>query len=123
MVDTLELAQRAAEAAGDKKGVEIVILDLRSLTTITDFFVICSGTSSTQIGAIADGIGLALKQTGHHPSHIEGMSEATWVLMDYGDVVVHIFDPHTRAYYALERLWGDAPRVPAAAKALQSASS
>ena len=123
MVDTFDLAQRAAEAAGEKKAIEIVILDLRGLTTITDFFVICSGASSTQVGAITDGIGAALKQTGHHPSHIEGISEATWVLMDYGDVVVHIFDAQTRAYYALERLWGDAPRVPVPARALQGASS
>jgi ribosomal silencing factor RsfS len=67
---------------------------------------------STQVDAIADGIGHALAQEGHKPSHIEGMPPSTWVLMDYGDVVVHIFDEHTRTYYSLERLWGDAPSIP-----------
>jgi ribosome-associated protein len=125
MVDAQELAQHAAEAADGKKAVDILILDLRGLTVIADFFVICSGTSTTQVSAIADGVGMALRRIGHHPSHIEGSSEATWVLMDYGDVVVHVFEERTRAYYAIERLWGDAPRVPAAfgTKALQGASS
>jgi ribosome-associated protein len=102
----------AAEAADGKKAIDILVLDLRGLTYITDYFVICSGSSTTQISAITDGVGHALAKSGKHPSHIEGEAEANWVLMDYGDVVVHIFAEQTRLYYSLERLWGDAPRVP-----------
>ena len=117
------MAQRAAEAADGKKAFDILILDLRGLTSVADYFVLCSGSSTTQVGAIMDGIGQALANLGVHPGHIEGMSASTWVLMDYGDVVIHIFEEQTRAYYSLERLWGDAPCVPAAvhAPALQGA--
>lgn len=112
MVDTQEIAQRAAEAAEGKKAFDILILDLRGLTAITDFFVICSASSTTQVDAIADGVGSSLARSDIYPSHIEGTQESSWVLMDYGDVVVHIFNEETRAYYALERLWNDAPRMP-----------
>lgn len=122
MVDTIELAHMAADAAGSKKADDVRILDLRSITSIADFFVICSGASTTQVDAIADGIEQALKKGGRHPSHVEGKAESTWILMDYGDVVVHIFEEQTRAFYALERLWNDAPNIPLSARALQSAS-
>ena len=115
MRNALETAQRAAEAADDKKALDILLLDLRGLSSETDAFVICSGSSTTQVGAIADGIGQALAQVGVRPNHIEGAAGATWVLMDYDDVVVHIFEEQTRAYYGLERLWGDAKRIPTAA--------
>jgi ribosome-associated protein len=125
MVNSLEAAQLCAEAADSKKAFDIVILDLRKLTYITDYFVICSGGSTTQVSAISDWIGQTLSQSGMHPSHIEGQSESSWVLMDYGDVVVHIFDEQTRVYYALEKLWGDAARVPFGVRptALKNASS
>lgn len=125
MRNALDTALLAAEAADGKKAFQILILDLRGLTTITDYFVICSAGNITQTGAIAEGIERALAIAGSRPSHIEGGAEATWVLMDYGDVVVHIFDEQTRAYYSLERLWGDAPRVPVPLKTpvLQGASS
>jgi ribosome-associated protein len=111
MLNSLESAQLCAQAADSKKAFDIQILDLRGLTYITDYFVICSGSNVTQVGAIADGVGQALAKAGVHPSHVEGEAEASWVLMDYGDVVVHIFDEQTRAYYCLEKLWGDAPRM------------
>jgi ribosome-associated protein len=125
MIDPRELALQAVEAAEGKKAVDVVLLDLRGLTTIADYFLICSGNSITQVAAIADGIGMALERVGQFPSHIEGTSQGTWVLMDYGDVVVHIFDEPTRAFYALERLWGDAPRIALTGKpaALLGASS
>lgn len=123
MVDTLKLAQKAADAANGKKAIDVLILDLRGLTTLADFFVICSGASTTQVDAIADGIEQALKEEGRHPSHIEGKAESTWILMDYGDIVVHIFEAQTRAFYALDRLWGDAPRLPLVGRSLQGASS
>ncbi len=112
MLSELETARLAAEAADNKKAFDIMVLDLRALTYITDYFVLCSGSNITQVGAITDGIAQALAQAGRHPSHVEGDAEATWVLMDYGDVVVHVFDEQTRLYYNLERLWGEAPRVP-----------
>lgn len=125
MLNSREAAQLSAEAADGKKALDIQILDLRGLTYITDYFVICSGSNITQLGAIADSIGHVLASAGARPSHIEGGPEATWVLMDYGDVVVHIFDEQTRMYYGLEKLWSDAPRVPVVlrTKELQGASS
>jgi ribosome-associated protein len=125
MLSALETALLAAKAADGKKAYDLLVLDLRGLTSITDYFVICSASNVTQIGAITDGIGHALAGEGVRPSHIEGGAESTWVLMDYGDAVVHIFDEGTRAYYSLERLWGDAPRIPVPllTPALRGASS
>lgn len=115
MLNSLEAAQLCAGAADSKKAFEILILDLRKLTSFCDYFVICSGSNSTQVGAIAEGIGQDLATAGVHPSHVEGATEATWVLMDYGDVVVHVFEEQTRTYYSLEKLWGEAPRIAFAA--------
>lgn len=125
MLNSLETAQLCAEAADSKKAFNILILDLRGLTYITDYFVVCSGSNTTQVGAIADWVGQTLAKAGVLPSHVEGGNEASWVLMDYGDVVVHIFEEQARLYYCLEKLWGDAPRIRVAAgpKALQGASS
>lgn len=125
MLSALETALLAAEAADGKKAFDLLVLDLKGLTSIADYFVVCSASSTTQIGAIADGIGHALAGENVRPSHIEGGADATWILMDYGDVVVHIFDEPTRTYYSLDRLWGDAPRLPLRLKegALQGASS
>ncbi len=121
MLSALETALLSAEAADAKKAFDILVLDLRGLTFITDYFVICSGGSTTHVGAVADWVHQTLAKDGTHPSHIEGGSEASWVLMDYGDVVVHIFDEQARTYYSLERLWGDAPRVSLPAKAVSAA--
>ena len=125
MLNSLEAARTCAEAAEGKKAFDILILDLRKLIYITDYFVICSGSNITQVAAIADGIGEALAKTGTHPSHVEGQGGAQWVLMDYGDVVVHIFEEQTRMYYSLEKLWSEAARVPVLDRsgALQGASS
>ena len=112
MYNSMKTAQLCAEGAESKKALDILILDLRKFNTIADFFVICSGSNTTQVGAIADGIGRDLAQAGIRYSHLEGQTAATWVLMDYGDVVVHIFEEETRAYYSLEKLWGDVPRIP-----------
>ena len=110
----MQTAQLCAEAADAKKAFNIVILDLRKLTFVTDYFVICSGSSTTQVSAIVDEVERVLARSGIHPSHVEGQSAATWVLMDYGDVVVHIFDEQTRAFYSLEKLWSESTRVPLA---------
>jgi ribosome-associated protein len=112
MYNSLEAAQCCAEAADNKKAFDIQLLDLRELTYIADYFVICSGSNTAQVGAICDWISQTLAKAGISPSHIEGEAEASWVLLDYGDVIVHIFDEQTRIHYSLEKLWHDAPRIP-----------
>jgi ribosome-associated protein len=105
------LATTIAAHAADKKARDIVALDLRQIAGYTDFFVICTGNTDRQTKAIHDGIHLGLKQEdGLLPRRVEGLSEARWILMDYLDVVVHVFTPETRDFYRLEALWGDVPR-------------
>jgi ribosome-associated protein len=105
---SIELAVRAAE---DKKALDITVLDLKNASGFTDYFVICSGTNSRQIRAIADGITDALTGIGSKPAHIEGYDGSEWVLVDYFDFIVHVFAPETRAFYGLERLWGNAEQI------------
>ena len=107
----LPLAQRAIELILDKKGEEIVLLDLRQLDAVSDYFLIATGRSEVQVKAIAGHVVEELKKEGLTPWHIEGLENRRWVLIDLVDVVVHIFHPETRSYYLLERLWGDAHRV------------
>jgi ribosome-associated protein len=105
------LAITIAAHAADRKASNIVALDLRQVAGYTDFFVICSGNSDRQTKAIHDAIHQGLKKSqGLLPRRVEGLSEARWVLMDYLDVVVHVFTPETRDFYRLEALWGDVPR-------------
>jgi ribosome-associated protein len=101
----------AIEAALSKKAAHVVVLDLRKSHAFADFFVICSGQNPRQVGAIADAVEGALRDTGLRPAHIEGEKRAEWVLMDYFDFIVHVFTPATREFYALERLWGSAGRI------------
>jgi ribosome-associated protein len=102
---------RAVRAALDKKASDVVLLDLRKTPAFTDFFVLCSGQNTRQVKAIADTVEEALRATRVRPSHIEGYDRAEWILMDYFTFIVHVFTPQTRAFYSLERLWGDAERV------------
>lgn len=106
-----ELAIRVAQAALEKKAEDLVILDLRGLTSYTDFLIICSGRSDRQVQAIAEGIEVSLKQEGVRTLGSEGYTEGQWVLLDFGEVVVHVFYQHLRDFYDLEGLWSDAPRV------------
>jgi ribosome-associated protein len=101
-----------ARAALDRKALDIVILDVQGLSSVTDYFLICSGRSTTQLRSIADGIRDEMKAAEVRVLHAEGTPESGWTLLDYGDVLVHVFLQETRVYYALERLWGDAPSVP-----------
>jgi ribosome-associated protein len=105
-------ARCAARAALDKKALDIVVLDVQGLSSVTDYFLVCSGRSATHLQTISDAIHAELKAAGVRPTHAEGRAASGWILLDYGDVVVHMFLEETRAYYALERLWGDAPAVP-----------
>ena len=102
----------AARAALDKKAKDLLILDLQGLTTIADYFVICSGESTTQVKAIQEQIVSKLKEASVAPVGIEGLTYSHWVLIDYGDVIVHIFEEETRKFYEIEKLWIDAKRIP-----------
>jgi ribosome-associated protein len=105
-----EIAIAVAEYAADRKALEIVQLDLREVIGYTDYFVICSGRSDRQTKAIHDAIHHGMKSDhGLLPRRVEGLTQAHWILMDYLDVVVHVFTPETREYYRLEQLWGEAP--------------
>jgi ribosome-associated protein len=108
MINTLKIA---AVAADDKKANDIVALDITEIAAFTSYFLLCTGDSSRQIQAIADEVEARLKEKGIRPAHIEGYRNAEWVLMDYLDLVVHIFSRNARAYYDLERLWRDAKRM------------
>jgi ribosome-associated protein len=106
---------RAVTAAEDKKAVDLVVLDLRKAAGFTDFFVMASGTNTRQVRAIADGVMDALAEQGVKPAHVEGYDRSEWILLDYFDFIVHVFAPETRAFYGLERLWGNADRIEVAA--------
>jgi ribosome-associated protein len=102
---------KAVSAALDKKAVDVVVLDLRNTPAFTDFFVLCSGQTQRQVKAIADAVEETLRAARVKPAHVEGYDRAEWVLMDFFSFIVHIFTPQTRAFYSLERLWGDAERI------------
>lgn len=109
----IQRALLAARTAEENRGTNIVILDMRDLTSVFDYFVLASGTSRRQLHAMSEEIDHALEdQMGDQRMGIEGYEESCWILLDYGDVVVHLFEPETRDYYALEDLWGHAKRVP-----------
>lgn len=102
----------ALQACSDRKAVEGLVLDLRSLSDAADQFVIVSGTSDTHVRAIAEHVLETLRQQGVRAHHVEGLAAGRWVLLDFVDFVVHVFQPALREFYQLERLWGDAPRRP-----------
>lgn len=107
--EALRLARRAVELASDKKASDIVLLEVADLTTIADYFVICSGASERQLGAVADGVIEGLEQDGLSLLSREGGPGSHWLLLDFGAVIVHVMAPPERDYYQLERLWADAP--------------
>jgi ribosome-associated protein len=110
-LDTEDEVQIAAHAASEKKATDIVALDLRQLASFTEFFLICTGTNSRQVQAISNGVEEELRAAGKRPLHIEGYNNAEWILLDYGDFIVHVFSATSRRFYDLERLWRDAGRV------------
>jgi ribosome-associated protein len=101
----------AVEAARDRKGRDLVVLDLRGLSTATDYFFIGTGTSDIHVRGMADHIIDELKRTGVRPNHVEGLQGGRWILIDYIDFVIHLFHPAAREFYQLEHLWGDAARL------------
>jgi ribosome-associated protein len=106
-----ERALECTRAALDHKAYDLVVLEMGGISSIADYFVICSGRSDTQVQAIADAIDGNLRQRGERPLAVEGVPHGQWVLMDYGDVVIHIFYVPVREFYHLDRLWARAPRV------------
>lgn len=108
-IDMPPALERATVLAADRKGVDMLAMDLRGISNATDFFLIVSGTSDMHVRAIAEHIIEELKKSDVRPSHVEGLRSGRWVLIDYIDFVVHVFHPAARDFYQLERLWGDAP--------------
>jgi ribosome-associated protein len=106
-----QIVQIAADAAVSKKARDLVALDLRELNNVSDYFLICSASSEVQARAIAETIEEKLREKGARPWHVEGMEGRRWVLLDYVEVVVHVFHEKTREYYMLDRLWGDARTI------------
>jgi ribosome-associated protein len=111
-LDGLDLARRCVWAAQDKKALEPIILDLREISSITDYLVVCSAQSEPQIKAIANGVEQAVKEAcARHPLAVDGFPTSQWIVIDYGEVMFHIFHEQKRGVYALEDLWSDAPQV------------
>ena len=108
--DPTALAESIAAAALDRKASDLAIIDLRDVSSVTDFFVICTGRSDVHVRAICDRVEEKLAEENERPVAREGISHARWALLDYGDVVVHVFQPEARRFYDLERLWSHAPR-------------
>ncbi|MGI6604632.1 MAG: ribosome silencing factor [bacterium] len=108
-LEVLEIAALAAQAAEEKKAKDVVILNIGGISLIADYFVIASAANKTQLMAIADNVEQVLAKQGITMLHREGHADATWILLDYGGVVVHVMREEAREFYALERLWGDAP--------------
>ena len=111
MVNAKKMALVAAKALDSKKGRDIKVLEIDKITTLADYFVICSGGSNTQINALCDAVEKELTEKGEEPLHREGYRGGTWVLLDYGCVVVHIFNDEARKFYSLEHLWADGEEV------------
>lgn len=106
-----ELAKKIVRILDSKKGLDIVGVDIHELTTIGDYFILVTGTSSPHVKALAEEVEDTLAKEGLEPRRIEGAQSATWILMDYQDVILHIFTKETRDFYNMERLWSDAPRL------------
>lgn len=110
-VEPDDMIMIAARAASEKKATDLVILDLRQIASFTEYFVLCTGANARQVVAIADSVEEQLRKVGKRPLHTEGYSSAEWILLDYGDFIVHIFSSASRRFYDLERLWRDAGRI------------
>lgn len=110
-LDSRKLAGKIANLTLEKKAADVLILDLHPLTSMTDFFVICSGATNTQVKAISEHVIRKLKGEKIRPLHTEGFTNQEWILLDFIDVIVHVFQPNKREYYGLESLWGDAETV------------
>jgi len=109
--NSLDRACISARVAADNKGRDILVLDMRGITPLYDYFVICTGSSRRQIHTITEEVDASLRDCGDVRLSVEGYEASSWVVQDYGDLMVHVFNPQTREYFALEELWADAPRI------------
>lgn len=109
--ETAEAVELAVATLDEKKGIDPLALDVSTVIVVTDVFIIVSGTSRPHVTTLAEEVEASLKALGRRPMRREGVEDARWVLLDFGDIVVHVFDPETREYYDLARLWSDAPRL------------
>ena len=110
-MDSKALASKIVKILDSKKGMDIAGIDIRQLTTIGDYFILVTGTSSPHVKALAEEVEDTLAKEGLEPRRVEGAQSATWILIDYQDVILHIFTKETREFYSMERLWADAPRM------------
>lgn len=110
-MEPYEIAVEAAKALDSKLGIDIKVLKVEDITTLTDYFVICSGGSTTQVKALADEVEFRLEQNGIKADHVEGKSDGGWMLLDYGTIMVHVFTEPARDFYSLERLWADGTEI------------
>lgn len=109
---SIDLAKEAVRALNGKKALDLNVIGIHDISVLADYFVLSTGTSSTHVKALADEVEFKLKQAGMSPHHTEGYRSNSWVLLDYGTVVVHVFTPESRKFYDLDRLWQDGKRVP-----------
>ena len=110
-MESKELALQAVRLLDAKKAVDVHLIDIREISTLGDYFVIATGTSSTHVKALADELEAKLQEAGISPGHVEGYRSNSWILLDYGEVIVHVFTPDSRAFYDLDRLWQDGVQV------------
>ena len=111
MNQSAEMVKIAAKALEDKKAEDIRVIDIREISTIADFFVIANGTNANQLAAMRDAVAEALYKAGYHTKQVEGNQNSTWILMDYNDIIVHIFSKEDRLFYDLERMWTDGKQI------------
>ena len=111
MDQALDMAKIAYEALDEKKGEAIKVIDISQISVVADYFIITNGTSDSQVKALVENVQEKLARAGYHPKQTEGNRSGTWVLMDYGDIIVHVFDKENRSFYNLERIWSDGTEV------------
>ncbi len=111
MTDAKKMALMAVDALEEKKANDISIIDIEKISTLADYFIIASGTNKNQVQAMSDEVDEKLGRAGFEPKHIEGYNGANWILLDYGDIVIHLFDEENRLFYDLERIWRDGVKV------------
>ena len=111
MADSKNMAKMACEALEDKKAIDIKVIDIEKVSTLADYFIIASGSNRNQVQAMADNVDEVLGRAGYNCKQMEGYQTANWILMDYGDIVIHIFDEENRLFYDLERIWRDGKSV------------
>ena len=111
MTDSKNIARITVDALNDKKAVDVRVIDISRISIMADYFVIASGTNTNQIQAMCDNVREKLSLNNYSPKHIEGYDSANWILLDYADVIIHLFDKESRSFYDLERIWSDAKEV------------